>query len=395
MTFTLQLPGDGAHLGAIEAAATGAESGLGVFAFATRRGIELLLDSTEIQNLLARGRFHIIVGTDATTNGSALICLLDRARASGGRLTVEAFLNPSKGTFHPKFSAFSIEGRLTMVIGSGNLTGWGLGHPPHPTEGNWEAFGRQVLHGEEAEDVLAEISRWIDAERAAGRLLQVDDTNVLARGAANSRWRGAVIGGGAQAVQASQAGVAAGMLTVDDEEPAPLSVETAAPGIVADVMVRELSQNREGSRGGLGQADVGKRGLAFLGYTGAPTTALLQHVTLGNIVGSVSAQQLVKSRSKNYRFELAAEAQFVNPKEGGWRIILVAVKMDERTIRYTVVPVESVSHAQLSAILGPLPAIQGNGRRRMRERYMTSAELVDSWRDVPANLLPLARPIYG
>jgi hypothetical protein len=372
--FFIQSPGDGSHLSVIDAAAANAEYGIGVFAFATKGGIETLLSSRSIQKLLLRGSYHLVVGTDAITNGSALLHLRDHIAINGGRLTAEAFLNPIPGLFHPKFSAFRCGTHITTVTSSGNLTRTGLGLSNSRTSavGNWEAFATQTYAGTDASAVDNYILQWVQSNRLAGNLRSVDDGEVLARAVANSQARyiryTPDTGAGNDLRGPSYATVA--------------SLELEEPTEGWDAMIRELPRNRAG------QADVSADGLAFLGYEGAPIVALLQHVSLNNFLGPVAEQPLFVNASRNYRFELSSEAQFpyeIGPNDE--RMILVAVKLDDRTTRYTVVPVTAIQYGELSALLGP-PSRSGKGRP-MRQLYTRSEWLRANWVGAPPNLLPV------
>lgn len=79
MTFVFQQPGTAKLLEAIDGAAFNASSGGGVFAFASKDGIDAFFARPNISAMLSNQRpFHLIVGIDAITNADALLCLSEK-----------------------------------------------------------------------------------------------------------------------------------------------------------------------------------------------------------------------------------------------------------------------------------------------------------------------------
>lgn len=114
-------------------AAQEAVSGIGVFAFASRGGVESLIEDVMMQDFLARGTFVLLVGIDAVTDRNTLVRLQELEREHD-RLTVRVFWNPTDVLFHPKIARFHYQdGGQAVVTGSGNLTPGGLRR-------NFEAF---------------------------------------------------------------------------------------------------------------------------------------------------------------------------------------------------------------------------------------------------------------
>ena len=114
-------------------AAQEAVSGTGVFAFASRGGVESLIGDAMMQNFLDRGSFVLLVGIDAITDRNTLM-RLEELEGEHDRLTVRVFRNPTNVLFHPKIARFYYQdGGQAIVIGSGNLTPGGLRQ-------NFEAF---------------------------------------------------------------------------------------------------------------------------------------------------------------------------------------------------------------------------------------------------------------
>ena len=113
-------------LEAIIDASRGAESCSGIFAFASRGGVDSLLGDPEIQNYLCESPMSLLVGIDAVTTRNTLVRLRELEQELE-RLDVRVFRNPTDALFHPKVARFEYpDGRRTMIVGSGNLTPGGL-----------------------------------------------------------------------------------------------------------------------------------------------------------------------------------------------------------------------------------------------------------------------------
>ena len=377
MAFVFQQPGTARLLAAIDGAAANAEGGGGVFAFASKGGVDALFTCPNIASMLAGHKpFHLVVGVDAITNAEALLCLGDKLDLFPESLTVDIFFHehPSS-TFHPKFSWFRQGDNLRLVTGSGNLTLRGLGQVSltDPPRGNWEAFSVQSLAGTGATAAQLEIDEWLGAQHSTGTLRSLDEECVRERAMANGRVRfvtGAVVTQPRSASGRSMPAVSAPL--VDD-------VDLGTP----EVLVREIPQNRTG------QADLGRRALTeFFGYEGVAKNVFVQYVSMEDALGYVESIRLFVNKSRNYRLELHAIAEIeyeVGADDD--RMILVVVKLDRRSFRYTIVPVTAHDdYTQVAALLGPVR----HGRRRlMREKRVSPKELQTAWPNVPANLLPV------
>ena len=113
-------------LEAILDASHDAVSGMGMFAFASRAGVESLIVDPEIKRFLRRSPMSLVVGIDAVTNRDALVRLQELEQANK-RLSVRVFWNPTGALFHPKVARFKYpDGGQSMIVGSGNLTLGGL-----------------------------------------------------------------------------------------------------------------------------------------------------------------------------------------------------------------------------------------------------------------------------
>ncbi len=120
-------------LEAIIDATHGASSCEGLFAFASRGGVDSLIGDPEIQSFLGRSKMVLVIGMDAVTDRHALVRLRELERQHEG-LNVRVFRNPTSSLFHPKVARFDYpNGSRTTIVGSGNLTPGGLVR-------NFEAF---------------------------------------------------------------------------------------------------------------------------------------------------------------------------------------------------------------------------------------------------------------
>lgn len=107
-------------------AAEGASEWKGMFAFASRSGVDTLIFDPVVQEFLEAGNLSLVVGIDSITNRATLERLRELA-TENARLEVRVFWNRSAGLFHPKVSHFRYhDGRQALIVGSGNLTPGGL-----------------------------------------------------------------------------------------------------------------------------------------------------------------------------------------------------------------------------------------------------------------------------
>jgi hypothetical protein len=117
MTFVYQHPEAAGLLDALNDCSKDAESGGGVFAFATKGGVEAIFSLPNIVAMLATGRpFHLIVGIDAITNAVALLCLEEKVAKYNTSLKAQVFLHDQASTFHPKFSWFHKQGGFASLL---------------------------------------------------------------------------------------------------------------------------------------------------------------------------------------------------------------------------------------------------------------------------------------
>jgi hypothetical protein len=159
---------------AIVAAARDAASCDGMFAFASRAGVDSLMADTGVQSLLQRGVINLLVGIDAVTNRPTLERLRD-LEAAHASLRVRVFWNQTPGLFHPKLAMFRYpDGRRSLIVGSGNLTPGGLRQ-------NFEAFSIVRAGARERLDV----GGWERFRQAHAANIRAIDDEALERAARN------------------------------------------------------------------------------------------------------------------------------------------------------------------------------------------------------------------
>lgn len=134
----------------------GSTAGGGAYAFASKDGIELLIEDDNFKQFLKTGQFTLIVGMDDITNIYSIETLKRMREKYYGHLTIKAYIHNSKGsTFHPKYSWFAQPDGGILVIGSGNLTQKGLRQ-------NREAYVIEKLIPEEMRNVVHEWDKWLE-----------------------------------------------------------------------------------------------------------------------------------------------------------------------------------------------------------------------------------------
>lgn len=332
-------------------AASGASRGGGIFAFASRTGIEMLLEDEELRPMLDSGGFELIVGVDSVTDVRALERLSDLARRRSA-LDARVLVHGKGGLFHPKLCWFRHGDRLRLVVGSGNLTLGGLTR-------NTEASTVAVMRGGEAASAEARIRDWI--ERWHSNLLVPDDPVALAAAAENS---GSERSFREKMQQADER-------VVSDDVPA---VPSEAAVLALDVS-KNVAQKRT-------QLEVGKEKVEtyFGGVAGNAHRVLIQPVTGDGGVGAVEPPRaLISSKSSNFRIELGAGHGRDYPQAG--RPIALFVKGGDAIFRYRLLWPDDPGHVEADAFLTALAGRTMGGN--MRRETATVADLREAWPDSP------------
>lgn len=294
-----------------------ADSGGGIFAFASARGIELLFDD-QVIGPLARKDFQLVVGVDAITNVRALAALVGQAGRLEG-LTARVLIHELGSLFHPKLCWFAKGELMTLVVGSGNLTLGGLVE-------NLEAFTVTTFRGGKAIGAERAIERWL--VRWQEQLVAPDAAEAVERAGKN---RGTERPAGKRTKPEDDA---------EDEVPPPVGSD--------DVLVCEISKNTGGRRW---QLNVGVE--AFTGFFGGSEKdrrIVIQQVEEDGSLGLPEPPRaLFPVKSQNYRFEAAAGKGVEYPKEGP--PIGVFIRISHSVFRYRLLWPGKPEHAEAHALL--------------------------------------------
>lgn len=380
MAFVFQQPGSFGLLDVLNNCAKGADGGGGVFAFASKGGVEAIFTLPNIEAMLKADRpFHLIVGIDAITNAEALLCIEGKVAKHKKSLKAHVFFHDQAPcTFHPKFSWFCKQDKISLITGSGNLTERGLGKQPGGQAANWEAFSVQLLDGKDASVAEKEISVWLEAQAAAGTLCSLNDPRVLEKAMANARVR----------YSCGEKAVAKPKVKLELQAQA-MAIAAAATNLnTLEVLIRELPKTR-GGQGDVGQAAHSK----FFGHEGTDKDIFMQYVDLNDTLHHVKKVWLFyNDASDNYRLELPESKTNYEIGDKDERMILIAVKLDKRSFRYTILrpKLDQQDYDKVSALFGPVKKV---GRRLMREHFASADDLREVWDRAPSSLLPVRLPI--
>jgi hypothetical protein len=333
-------------------AAKGAESGGGIFAFASAKGVEMLFEDKYVSRLASKGGFDLVVGIDSITDERALGALAKRLQ-SHKKLSVRALLHETPGLMHPKLCWFFEGPRLRILVGSGNLTRGGL-------MTNFEGILAADLDGGDAirarEEIDAFLARWDH------RLLPPDAPAVIARAKQNS---------------GSERSLLKPMKAETESPPAKIGV-----GTKAEVLVIEISKNVDKRT----QLDVGVD--VFTGFFGAPPAGghiLIQAVDAKGVPAEIEPPRAIfPTKSHNYRLEARAGAGRSYPAAGTGRPLGVFVRMPDGIFRYRLLWPEDTGYGEVDAALtvrvGSAPP---PGRGPMRREPITLDELIEAWPSSP------------
>ncbi len=161
---------------AILAAVVEASAWHGLYAFATKDGIDHLIDDRVVQDMMSGGgEIGLVVGVDSVTNRVALERMQELEECYTN-FRARVFWNETSGLFHPKISDFVVaDGGRILIVGSGNLTPGGL-------RGNFEGY--TVIRTDPGDQLDVDVvARFL--ERHVGRIREIDE-EVLERAAQNT-----------------------------------------------------------------------------------------------------------------------------------------------------------------------------------------------------------------
>ncbi len=258
-------------------------------AWASRKGIEALFSNDDFNALVLRGQFRLVVGMDAVTDTAALEALSELEAENSG-LNVSVFVHDRPWLFHPKLWWFlRPDGTITTVIGSGNLTAWGL-------RSNWEASSVAQLTGDDATRLREQLGEFLDEHQRY--LRSSDDEEALRLAADNS---------------GTERSIRRRIGAVRNRRP-------AGDPAAGNWLITELSKSRKNSAGDsmFSQASFPQAIFEnFFGYTEGGMDLQLFSVDDDGHLGPIeNTRGRYKPKSVNFYFELGAARGLAYPAEG-------------------------------------------------------------------------------
>jgi hypothetical protein len=346
-------------------ACKGATSGVGLFAWATGTGLELLLRDPTFQSFTSKAPFDLVVGMDIVTDARALKTM-QLISAESPRVQPRLFLHQRAGSvFHPKTSWFRRKGKGgTLVSGSGNLTVGGL-------RANWEAYSITELSESEAVKVDA---HWRDfLARHTAKILLPDDLKAAERASKNTGW---------DARPRGKRRAEAGAVNTDTV-PAAGPVEVIEADVTellaqdSEVLVAEIPKASD--RWNQANFDLRTYEDFFGAKVGSQRRILLQHVERDGSLGPMERRPSVEVKSRNFRFELQAASGVPYPKTG--RPVAVFVRQLTGVLLYRLVmPIHREDYVAVTGLLDDLWSGRSDRMRRVTTDVSTLAKY---WGEAP------------
>ena len=338
---------------AILAAAAQASHWRGLFAFATRDGVNHLIEDSVVRSLFDRGgEIDLIVGVDAVTNRATLERMQELERHHAN-FRPRVFWNENRGLFHPKISEFALsDGRRILIVGSGNLTPGGL-------RNNFEAYTVITANRDDDLDLTA-LEQFV--HRHPDDIRTIDD-EVLNRAAAN-------------VMRPLRAGRRRRRPAVRH----PVRITTLRREATVPDRVLLAQVPRAGAR----WAQVHFNAHVIQNYFRLSRNRLdTQRVYLTHVLpdanrGVIEVRPCVFSqRNKNYKIEIGAAGHLAYPQHG--RPLLVFRERQLRTYDYMLFMPGDDGHAALLDLSNRLPS-PGRGLPRPETH---TAEIARTWPECP------------
>ena len=344
----------------ILAAAEQATDWRGLYAFATRDGVDHLIEEQIIHDLMNDGgEIDLVVGVDAVTNRATLE-RLQELEGHHENFRPKVFWNDSRGLFHPKISEFGLaNGGRILIVGSGNLTPGGL-------MGNFEAY--TVIRADPGDDVdIGALEEFL--ERHADGIRRIDE-EVLERAAANVIRPLAGAGRGAVRVRRRPARARSGTLG------------TRRTGQFDRILLAQVP-----SAGGR-WAQVHFNAHVIEDYFRL-TRLDTERIYLTRVFGDATRDEVEVRRcvfsadsNRNHKIEVGAAKEFDYPDDG--RPILIFRERQLRTHDYMLLMPGEDGYGAVLELSDRLPS-PGRGLPRP---VTDVAELANTWRDCPLLHMP-------
>ena len=334
-------------LEAILEASHGAVSCMGMFAFASRSGVDSFIVDPEIRRFLRKSSMCLVVGIDAVTNRDALV-RLQELEHSNERLNVRVFWNSTGALFHPKVARFRYpDGGQSMIVGSGNLTLGGLRQ-------HFEAFSVMRVTADECLDTSS-LDRFLADHHASLRPI---DNEALERATRNIRHG-----------PHRQSGI-------ESEAPAPSGDVELPAGGTDRFLIAQIPKAGARWRQIHFNADVIEQFFRV-----RPDSTQRVYLVECRRNGSFAEQEVrpcVYSRTNmNYKIEIASHRGEPYPNAG--RPVAVYRELQARSFAYMLLMPRDPGHKEMYTLTERLPKI-GRGRPRA---IANSTDIRDSWAACP------------
>lgn len=371
-------------------------AGAGMYAFATKDGIELFLKDKNFKNFIQKSTFLLIVGMDDITNVHSIETLKELQKTYGENLRVKAYIhNNRKSTFHPKLSWFRKKEGGVLILGSGNLTQQGLRQ-------NREVFTVNNCDENTIDKVIEEWNQWLEhskpflfdisddvvmqcAKQNAAKLKTVfelkkiaSEKNRIASYSAlaelfkiqpkdkiinNEKSRKVI--NSKDYIKNSKANVNDLQVNEDDID---IDLEYWFIDLQSEVLFAEIPKN--GYR--MSQLNFDKKSFEdFFGATCGENgiyRILFRNINSDGSLKKIEVRQSVSVESHNYRFELDAAKGVIYP-QGNERPIGVFAKVSDRDFLYEIIMPNNQVYQQVASVMN---SKQSNSRALKRLTYICS-----------------------
>lgn len=361
---------------ALISACVGKTTGGGAYAFASKNGVELLIEDDNFKQFLKNGKYLLIVGMDEITNLPAIETLKKLQDKYEGHLQVKAYIHNSKGsTFHPKYSWFANEEGGTLILGSGNLTQKGLRQ-------NREAYAIEQCTKEEIAETKKQWDEWVSHSKMF--LFDLNDDIVRECAVRNTKRMNAVVELQKKVGRSQEVKHFVKYLEILNGTSVDLKDETKekAHEVIFDedldidlpywtiylnkeVLIAEIPKS--GTR--WQQVNFDKKSFEkFFGATCGENGVyriLFRNMRHDGILSEIEIRPSVSVASQNYRFELDAAKGHDYPS-GTERPLGVFVKISPRDFMYELVMPGDEAYSACIEVLNDKEAYAANRMRRIR-----------------------------
>lgn len=353
-------------------------NGAGMYAFATKDGIELFMEDENFKKFIQKGTFLLVVGMDDITNVRAIETLKELQNKYGKNLEIKAYIhNNCKSTFHPKLSWFKRREGGVLILGSGNLTQQGLRQNREAftvTDCDEDAMNKVIMEWrqwlEHSKPFLFDISEDIVLERAKQNVLKlkvVYDMHKTAVGKSDiatysmlaelfksqpkdKKFEKEKNEKDANKLRQSKAEKEKAKIDYVVEDEIDVDLEYWFTDLKSEVLLAEIPKN--GNR--MSQVNFDKKSFEeFFGATCGENGVyriLFRNVKADGSLEKIEVRQSVSVESHNYRFELDAAKGVVYP-EGAKRPIGVFAKVSDRDFLYEIVMPNNQVYQQVVSVM--------------------------------------------